>query len=104
MPDTLRAVILGLLVSAALAGAGAAQGGGAADQQPSVRAHSSPARQLSPMGQRARRIVEALNRGDAAAARTARQPAQEPGEEDEQGGPGPLEDGGELPGGNQGEL
>jgi hypothetical protein len=54
-------------------------------------------------------MVEALNAGHAATAPAAARAAVAPGddqgdEDDEQGGPGPLEDGGELPGGNQGEL
>jgi hypothetical protein len=104
MRNTWRATILGLLASAALVTGGAAQGDRPSGQAQVGRASSrSSARTMSTMGRRARRAVEALNSGGAAAL-AAKAPAGEPGEEDEGGGPGPLEDGGELPGGNQGEL
>jgi len=109
MRYTLRALLLALFVSAALAAGGAAQGGASASLRGKASAASRPARTMSPMGRRAHRIVEALNASHGttapAAARAAVAPGDDQGDEDdEQGGPGPLEDGGELPGGNQGEL
>jgi hypothetical protein len=102
MRYTMRAILLGLLVAAALAAGGAAQGNGTSSPQRNARAEK-PARTMSPMGRRAHRLVAALNQKAAAAtARFAKPP--EPGDDDEEGGPGPLEDGGALPGGNQGEL
>src|SRR3954471_20628427 len=65
---------------------------------------------MSHMGQRARRAVHDLNRSTGATTSAAplrsfalKDPL-ELGDEEEGGGPGALEDGGELPGGNQGEL
>jgi hypothetical protein len=74
-----------------------------------ARATSSTAIEMSAMGERARRAVRALAsrqtpvapRGLSALPNADR---GDVGDDDEGGGPGALDDGGDLPGGNQGEL
>ena len=65
---------------------------------------------MSHMGQRARRALRDINRTAGSGVGTSlrslafKEPLEPGDEEEEGGGPGGLEDGGELPGGNQGEL
>ncbi len=108
MLDVLQKKMLLLLtcaVSAAVLATSAITGSGQAQPAPKAPNH---ARDMSPVGRRARRALRKLL-GSPPATPTARPAARPIGgeigdEEEEGGGPGPLEDGGELPGGNQGEL
>ena len=70
-----------------------------------ARAQTRRPAEMSPMGARARHAVRAVAAQQAPAILFTRDDEGGGGDPDEeQGGPGPLEDGGELPGGNQGEL
>jgi hypothetical protein len=98
-----------LTICAAVATVMAARGPVGDGQAPAAKPHGRGAGAMSPMGQRARRAAKDLA-SRSAVARRAPLPEAKAGDEggfedeDEPGGPGPLEDGGELPGGNQGEL
>ena len=108
MLDILRNRILLLLTCAASAAVLAASASARErSAQPAPKAPNH-ARDMSPVGQRARRALRKLL-GSPPATPTARAAARPISgdigdEEEEGGGPGPLEDGGELPGGDQGEL
>jgi hypothetical protein len=97
-------LLLTCAVSAAVLATSATRGSGQAQTVPKT---ASRANVMSPAGQRARGALRTLL-GPPTATPTARAAARpiggDIGDEEEDGGPGPLEDGGELPGGNQGEL
>lgn len=96
--------LLACAVSAGVIAATATSSGGQAPNAPKAPKHAA---EMSSAGRRARQAVRTLL-GSPTATPTARAAARpiggEIGDEEEEGGPGPLEDGGELPGGNQGEL
>jgi hypothetical protein len=111
MRTNLHRTILATLLSILIAMSWASQRTSGATPVAAAKAPSpAAALSMSHMGQRARRAVHAVNRAaGAASAATLRslalkEPPELGDEEEEGGGPGPLEDGGELPGGNQGEL
>jgi hypothetical protein len=109
MHSIVRSDSVALLFCAAIAGVLTVGGSiGTTQEVATPKTLSDGSAKMSPMGQRAKRALDALRRStampQAAAARLAAAAPGGGGEEEGGGGPGELEDGGELPGGNQGEL
>jgi hypothetical protein len=102
MPNSLRKGILGFLISVFAASLLVVRSG-VAPAAAGIQRAKPASIGMSPMGAKARAARRALRQA-AAAPLGAAAAGPRDFEDEEGGGPGALDDGGELPGGNQGEL